>query len=265
MIYYSNTMKIGKIVSICWIIWTMTYAQNDRQAIIYSSSDSIKKYQRLVKQSSGSESDWFALQNAFIQAGDFQSALKIPTACLSDRLLWGQIRVLFYTHQFDSCKRYIFELATRFAKSPYLNDALQLAFLLFQAQNDTVVLKKFADAQYFYEINKFANVIALLQPLLAEQNIVAEFGYLLLSKVFLTQNQSNQAIATLQEFMMKFPKSLLIPKAHYQLGIIYLEAIRDTTNARNVFENLISSYPESPESYFARAQLSLIGSDNKTK
>ncbi|MEO0084538.1 MAG: tetratricopeptide repeat protein [candidate division WOR-3 bacterium] len=252
-------------MSICWIIWTMTYAQNDRQAIIYSSSDSIKKYQKLVQQSPSSESDWFALQTAFIQAGDFHSASRIPTVSFSDRLLWGQIRAFFYAHQFDSCTKYIFELATRFAKSPYLNDALQLALLLLQAQKDTVGLKKFADAQYLFEINKFANATALLQPLLAEQNIVAEFGYLLLSKVFLTENQSNQAIATLQEFMMKFPKSLLIPKAHYQLGIIYLEAIRDTTSARNAFENLISSYPESPESYFARAQLSLIGSGPKSK
>ncbi|MCX8014723.1 MAG: tetratricopeptide repeat protein, partial [candidate division WOR-3 bacterium] len=254
-----------RLVFTLWILSIVfSYASSESQTRYYA-RDSIEKYRALVQHSPNSEPLWFNLQTAFIQAGDFQSALKLAKISLSDRLLWGRIRAFLYCHQFDSCLHYIFELSTRFAKSQYTNDALQLAILLFQAQSDTLTLKKYADACYFFETNQYADAQSLTQAIIANKKIVAEFGYLLLSSIFLAKNESNQAVATLQEFLEKFPQSLLVPKAQYQLGVIYLEVIKNSTMAQNIFENLIANFPESPESYFARAKLNFIRSNSKTK
>ena len=227
-------------------------------------NDSVKKYQSMIKQSPDFEPAWFSLQTAYIQTNDLVSAQKLEKIFLSDRLLWGYIRTLFYANYFDSTVKYIFIFSQKFPKSSLVNDAVALGILIVDCGKDTVNLKRFAQAQYNLERGNYNVSIDTIRALLVKSSNLAEYSYLLLSKLYISKGEINQAISTLNEFGQKFIQSKFYPKTRYELGMIYLESIKDTLKAKDIFENLISDCPESPESYFARSRL-IIMSGGKTK
>lgn len=221
--------------------------------------EAIKKYQSVIRQSSNYEPAWFGLMTTYLKMDDLRAAQKLEKVYLSDRLVWGYVRTLFYLNQFDSTVKYIFDLYQKFPKSSLVTDAVALGILIVDVGQDTYNLKKYAQAQYFYEKSDYNKAIEMLRELLAKSNKLAEYSYLLLSKTFIAKGEINQAVATLNEFSQKFTLSKLYPKTRYDLGIIYLESIKDTIKAKDIFEDLISDYPDSPESYFARSRLTILG------
>jgi tetratricopeptide (TPR) repeat protein len=227
-------------------------------------SGAINEYKAILKQSTNYESAWFGLENTYIQKGDFLSVGKIEQLSLSDRLYWGYVRSLFYSYQFDSTLKYVFELSHKFPKSPLVTDAIALGILMVDAGQDTNNLKKYTQAQLALEKSDYNNGIAILQELIVKSDRLAEYSYLLLSKTFIAKSEMNQAISTLNEFGQKFALSKLYPKTRYDLGLIYLESIKDTLRAKDIFENLISDCPDCPESYFARSRLTIL-SEIKSK
>lgn len=246
------------------IVFTQLYALDNFQIAetLFSQknySEAIKKYQAVIKQSTNYEPAWFGLQTTYLKIGDLASADKLEKIYLSDRLIWGHCRTLFYLNQFDSTLKYIFELSQKFPKSPLIIDAISLGILIVDVGQDTYNLAKYAQAQYSYEKSDYNKAIEVIRELIVKSNKLAEYSYLLLSKTFIAKGEINQAIATLNEFSQKFTLSKLYPKTRYDLGLIYLESIKDTIKAKDIFEDLISDYPDAPESYFARARLAILG------
>ncbi|MBS4015567.1 MAG: tetratricopeptide repeat protein [Candidatus Latescibacteria bacterium] len=227
--------------------------------------EAIKSYQQVIKQSTNYEPAWFGLQNSYLKTGDLKAAQKSINIDLSDRLLWGQIRTLFYLNQFDTIPQLIFDLTRKYAKSEYINDALELGIMLAQTKTDSITLKKYSQALFKYETDNYLEAIDMARELIVKPNIPAEYSYLLLANLFIAKNEVNQAVGTLNEFSVKFPLSRLIPRARYKLGVIYLELLQDTIMAKDLFEDLISDFPQSPESYFARSRLALLSNENKSK
>lgn len=226
-------------------------------------SDSIGYYQSLIKKTPNNEQAWLGLQNALIKNGDLKTAQKLSKYDLTDRLFWGHIKVLFFAQQFDTLPRFISELAIKFPKSPYLNDALELGILVAETKNTQNELKAYARAYFAYEIGDFDNAIKECKQLIVKSNKVSEYAYLLLNKIYRAKAEVNQSIATLNEFIQKFPQSVLNPKARYEMAIIYLESLKDTITARALLEELITDFPSSMQSYFARAKLAIIDANEK--
>ncbi|MCX7785041.1 MAG: tetratricopeptide repeat protein [candidate division WOR-3 bacterium] len=225
--------------------------------------DSIEYYQSIIKKAPNNESAWFGLQKSFLHIGDIKFAQQLTKYDLSDRLLWGHIRVLFYAHQFDTIPRFITELATKFPKSPYLNDALELGILITETKSSDADLKIYARAHLDYEIGDYDNAIKDCKQLIVKTNKVSEYAYLLLERIYRAKKEINQSIATLDEFVQRFPESHLNPKARYELGLIYLESLKDTARARTVLEDLITDFPFSIPAFFARAKLAIIDTEGK--
>lgn len=257
------------LIIIVAIFYAITYAQDIfTQAEIQLSQkkyrEAIKDYQSVIRQSSNFEPAWFGLQTAFIQCGDLILAQKLEKILLSDRLLWGYIRTLFYSNDFDSTVKYILIFPQKFSKSSLLNDAIALGILIFDSGNDTVSLKRYAQALFDYERGNYIAGIDTIKSLLVKSNGLTEHSYILLSKLFIAKGELNQAISTLNEFGQKFTTGKLYPKTRYDLGLIYLESIKDTLKAKDIFENLINECPACPESYFARSRLTIL-SEGKIK
>ncbi|MEO0091668.1 MAG: tetratricopeptide repeat protein [candidate division WOR-3 bacterium] len=225
--------------------------------------DSIYYYQSLIKKTPNNEPAWFALQKLLLQKGDFKTAQKLIRYDLSDRLFWGQIRIFFYSHQFDTIHVYLTEMAAKFPGSSYLNDALDLGILIASTKNNLSDLKNYTQAYFDYEIGNYENAIRECKQLITKSSKVSEYAYLLLHKIYLAKNEINQSLATLSEFVQKFPESYLNPKAQYEIGLIYLESLKDTARARTILEKLILDFPSSPSSFFARAKLSIIDATEK--
>ena len=252
------------ILALCFMGEALPRLRARIEGVAPLQNDSIKKYQQVIKQSPDFEPAWFSLQTAYIQTNDLVSAQKLEKIFLSDRLLWGYIRTLFYANYFDSTVKYIFIFSQKFPKSSLVNDAVALGILIVDGGKDTVNLKRFAQAQYNLERGNYNVSIDTIRALLVKSSNLAEYSYLLLSKLYVAKGEINQAISTLNEFGQKFVQSKFYPKTRYELGMIYLESIKDTLKAKDIFENLISDCPESPESYFARSRLIII-SGGKTK
>jgi tetratricopeptide (TPR) repeat protein len=227
--------------------------------------EAIKNYENVIKQSSNYEPAWFGLQNTYLQLGDLVSAQKIKNIDLSDRLLWGEARIYFYSNKFDSSTFYIVELARRFPQSNLLNDALELGIIIAEAGKDSINLSNYSQALYYNETGNYNEGITIIQALITQPSSIAQYAYLLLSRIFEAKGEINQSIATLDEFNKKYPESPLQPKAQYHLGLFYLESLHDTNMAKNIFEDLISNFPQSPESFFARSQLTIIESKSSSK
>ncbi|MEO0072844.1 MAG: tetratricopeptide repeat protein [candidate division WOR-3 bacterium] len=173
----------------------------------------------------------------------------------SDQIIWEQIKLSFFRTRIDSIFYWTSEFIKNFPKSKFVNDALNLLILITDLKDDTIGLKAYADVVYNYENKNYEQAKSVCQELIKKNTNIAEYGYLMLSTIYKTQNQINLAIASLTEFSNKFPKSKLIPQVHYELGVIYLNFLGDTLKARDVFENLIFNFPTAPESYWARALL----------
>ncbi|MEO0074730.1 MAG: tetratricopeptide repeat protein [candidate division WOR-3 bacterium] len=263
--------RISLLILFQSVFVLMLFAQNDLLKLAENQfhnknyEDAKKSYQLLTKQFVNNEVAWFGLQNTYIKLGDLKTAQKAINIELSDRLLWGQIRILFYLKQFDTIPQMIFDLARKYPKSEYINDALDLGILLTSVKNDSNALKKYSDALFQYEMDNYDKAINIIKPLLIEPNIVAEYSYLLLAKLYVTKKEVNQAIATLNEFSVKFNKSRLLPKVKYEMGIIYFEILQDTIKAKDIWEDLISDFPESPQSFFARSRLAVLGRGQQPK
>jgi len=159
---------------------------------------------------------------------------------------------------------YVVEMVRRFPNSDYVNDALELGILLAELAQDTMSFKKYAAAQLDYESQNYSDGINKVQEIIVKSGGVAQYGYLLLSRLFSAKKEFNQAISTLNEFSLKFPSSKFFTRARYELGLLYLDSVKDTLMAKNIFEDLISNNPSSPESYFARSRLIILG-EKKSK
>jgi TolA-binding protein len=224
--------------------------------------EAIKVYEQIISKTPVNfqerkryEEALYGLQTAYRLKGELTKALKIKDISFSDRLIWGQIRILFYLNQYDTIPQLVHELIKQYPKSKFLNDALRLSLLITEAKDDTNGLGIYAQALYNYEVQKYDAGISALQTLILKPTILAEYGYLLLSRQYLAKNEPNYAIGVLNEFSSRFPKSRLIPEAKYQLATLYLEVSKDTLKARDLLEDIIFNYPATLENYLARNKL----------
>ncbi|MCS7259083.1 MAG: tetratricopeptide repeat protein [candidate division WOR-3 bacterium] len=192
--------------------------------------------------------------NYLANTNDHNTQMKNPNYA-SDKFIWDQIKLSFYRTKADSVFYWSSELIKRFPKSEFINDALHLLLLITDIDGDTASLNLYAEVLLNYEIQNYNIAENICREIIKKNTRIAEYAYLMLCKISKTKNQINQAIAFSKEFLDKFPKSKLVPQVKYNLGLIYLNFLNDTLNARDIFEDLIFNSPTAPESYWARIQL----------
>ncbi len=130
------------------------------------------------------------------------------------------------------------------------NDALNLSLLIsdnLQNENDTAALKKFTEADLRIFKNQPERALAILDSLniLYPGNSLADDILMAKSRIFIKNNDLNQALVQLQEIIDRYSTDLWGDDAIFILADIYETRLNQPGKALELYQKIITEYPGS--------------------
>lgn len=147
------------------------------------------------------------------------------------------------------------------------NDALNLSLLIAENTSspaDTAALMKYAAADRLYFCGRNNEVTTVLDSIdsLYPQNSLSDDILMLKSKIFIKQNNTEQAILCLKAIEEKYSYDIWADDALFTLGDIYENTLHDREKAEAYYKKLISDYPGSIYAAEARKRFRNLRGDN---
>ncbi len=149
----------------------------------------------------------------------------------------------------------------RFSNARYANEALDRLHLFESTRKDTVVLKRFIKAIYFYETGEINRAEDSLKVLV--NSTVGDYALYSLALVYQLRKDHNQALSALEQLEKDFPANR-IHEAKILIAEIYFELGR-VKEARKILEGIIVKNPSAPISIKAREILRNLSDTNGKK
>jgi len=130
------------------------------------------------------------------------------------------------------------------------NDALNLSLLIsdnLQNETDTSALRKYADADLMIFKNQSDKALMILDSIhvLYPENSLADDILMAKSKIFMKNNEINQAIEQLMGIVENYPAELWGDDAVFILADIYETKLNQPAKALELFQKIISDFPGS--------------------
>lgn len=88
---------------------------------------------------------------------------------------------------------------------------------------------------------------------------LAPDAHFYLAQTLVQEGRFQEAVQEFQRVPEMFPGSPRVPQALYRIGILYLEELDDTAEARRYLERVVNSYPDSGVAELAQQRLREIG------
>ncbi len=146
------------------------------------------------------------------------------------------------------------------------NDALNLSLLIsdnLQNETDTAALKKYSYADLLIFKNQPAKALALLDSLniLYPGNSLADDILMAKSRIFLKNNETDKAVAQLQEIVDKHTSDLWGDDALFMLADLYENKLSQPSKALELYQKIITDFPGSLYVIEARKRFRLLRGD----
>ncbi|MEO5909510.1 MAG: tetratricopeptide repeat protein [Pelobium sp.] len=130
------------------------------------------------------------------------------------------------------------------------NDALDLSLLIqdnLAADTTGNALKIYAKADLLQFKNQFATALITLDSVntLFPTNDLADDILMMKSKIYLKQNNIDQAVISLQDIISNFGFSIWADDALFTLATLEEDKLNDKANAQKLYEQLIAQFPGS--------------------
>lgn len=130
------------------------------------------------------------------------------------------------------------------------NDALNLNLLIsdnLQNETDTAALRKYAYADLMIFKNQSDKALTILDsiPILYPGNSLADDIFIAKSKIFIKNNDFNQAIEQLMGIIENYPTELWGDDAVFMLADIYETKLNQPAKALELFQKIITDFPGS--------------------
>ena len=130
------------------------------------------------------------------------------------------------------------------------NDALNLNLLIsdnLQNETDTAALKKYANADLMIFKNQSDQALTILDSIsvLFPGNTLADDIFMAKSKIFIKNNEFNQAIGQLMGIIENYPTELWGDDAVFMLADIYETQLNQPAKALELFQKIITDFPGS--------------------
>lgn len=130
------------------------------------------------------------------------------------------------------------------------NDALNLNLLIsdnLQNETDTAALRKYAYADLMIFKNQSDKALTILDsiPILYPGNSLADDIFMAKSKIFIKNNDFNQAIEQLMGIIENYPTELWGDDAVFMLADIYETKLNQPAKALELFQKIITDFPGS--------------------
>lgn len=166
-------------------------------------------------------------------------------------------KVFFYAGEFDSVVRVVQDLNVRFPQSLVANDALELGFLALEKQGGPELAAALLD----YETGADAECERRARALSRGEDRVAQQAFFLLSRLFFRQGRYQAAVAVLDTFAHRFPRSELVPRALLEQAAIYRQGLKDEARCRAALERVLVEFSSSAYAPLARNLLREAGGE----
>jgi len=146
------------------------------------------------------------------------------------------------------------------------NDALNLSLLIsdnLQNETDTAALKKYADADLMIFKNQSDKALKILDSInvIYPGNSLADDIFMSKSKIFIKNNEFNQAIEQLMGIIENYPSELWGDDAVFILADIYETRLNQPVKALELFQKIITDFPGSLHVIEARKRFRKLRGD----
>jgi tetratricopeptide (TPR) repeat protein len=146
------------------------------------------------------------------------------------------------------------------------NDALNLSLLIsdnLQNENDTAALKKYSQADLLIFKNEPEKALAVLDSLnvLYPGNSLADDILMAKAKIFIKNNETDQAISQLQAIIDTYSSDLWGDDAVFMLADLYENKVNQPDKARELYQKIITDFPGSLYVIEARKRFRLLRGD----
>ena len=172
-----------------------------------------------------------------------------PNEPLGQEARYKNARLAYYQADFIWAKAQLNVLKSSTSQL-IANDALNLNLLIsdnLQNETDTAALKKYANADLMIFKNQSDQALTILDSIsvLFPGNTLADDIFMAKSKIFIKNNEFNQAIGQLMGIIENYPTELWGDDAVFILADIYETQLNQPAKALELFQKIITDFPGS--------------------
>ena len=172
-----------------------------------------------------------------------------PNEPLGQEARYKNARLAYYQADFIWAKAQLNVLKSSTSQL-IANDALNLNLLIsdnLQNETDTAALKKYANADLMIFKNQSDQALTILDSIsvLFPGNTLADDIFMAKSKIFIKNNEFNQAIGQLMGIIENYPTELWGDDAVFMLADIYETQLNQPAKALELFQKIITDFPGS--------------------
>ena len=172
-----------------------------------------------------------------------------PNEPLGQEARYKNARLAYYQADFIWAKAQLNVLKSSTSQL-IANDALNLNLLIsdnLQNETDTAALKKYANADLMIFKNQSDQALTILDSIsvLFPGNTLADDIFMAKSKIFIKNNEFNQAIGQLMGIIENYPTELWGDDAVFMLADSYETQLNQPAKALELFQKIITDFPGS--------------------
>ena len=172
-----------------------------------------------------------------------------PNEPLGQEARYKNARLAYYQADFIWAKAQLNVLKSSTSQL-IANDALNLNLLIsdnLQNETDTAALKKYSNADLMIFKNQSDQALTILDSIsvLFPGNTLADDIFMAKSKIFIKNNEFNQAIGQLMGIIENYPTELWGDDAVFILADIYETQLNQPAKALELFQKIITDFPGS--------------------
>ncbi len=201
---------------------------------------------------------------AFLQMGELNrarlefeklSALR-HTPEISEELDFNLALLFMFEHKYDSCSLSLKKLMVDFPQGFYINDAVQLSFVINQAGEAADLLDYFAGAVQFQKMKLIDSTVSRLVSIAgAENKALADIALFRLVEIALNQGDSTGAVKYVERMESEHGESYYLPYGLKTKADILLTKPESVVSAKGIYRRLLENYQNYPFTNEVREKL----------
>ncbi|MGH8016057.1 MAG: tetratricopeptide repeat protein, partial [Candidatus Zixiibacteriota bacterium] len=166
---------------------------------------------------------------------------------ISEELDFNLALLELFENKYDSCTIAFKKLLVDYPKGFYVNDAVQLLFLINQAGDATDLLNAFSGALLFEKMKKPDSTITRFLSIADAQNkVLADIALFRLAEIVLKRGDTTGAVKYVDRMEAEHADSYYLPYGLKTKADILLTRQESAVQAEDIYKRLLENYPNYP-------------------
>ncbi len=192
---------------------------------------------------------------AYLQMGDIPRArtefqkLKLSryTPEVAEEIDFNLALLFLFEHKYDSCHLALKKLMVDYSQGFYINDAVQLSFVINQAGDAIDLLDNYAGAMQFQKMKLNDSTVSRLVSIAdAENKALSDIALIRLVEIVLNRGDSTGAIKYVERMETEHPESYYLPYGLKAKADILVTKPDAFASAKEIYRRLLENYQNYP-------------------